>query len=107
LSKSASGKKHKTKKQLALIQMLKEYGIEQDFKVLEYKQWIMNDRDKNTCRNSKCKGPSSKLCLHYINGDKTDLRPINIITLCKSCELTSRTNRIKWAKLFTAVIGFK
>lgn len=54
--------------------------------------WSDNDY-KNECRKSYCENCGRKkvdgylLVLHHINLDKKDCRPINLMTLCRSCHL--------------------
>ncbi len=72
----------------------------------EYKQDI-RDRDNNKCQNPKCWrtiNPKYALDLHHINYDKLDCRPINLISLCKSCHSRANTKRDKWQKFYENIM---
>lgn len=61
----------------------------------EYKHWIIYERD-GKCFGSECNGKYSNiLILHHINYDKKDCRPVNLITLCPSCNSKANFDR-KW-----------
>jgi hypothetical protein len=65
----------------------------------EYKDSIRLERDGGICQNFLCEGRSNKICLHHINYDKKDCRPLNLITLCISCNFKANHNR-DWYKSF-------
>lgn len=56
----------------------------------EYKQSI-KDRDGNECQNPDCWNTAERVALHHINYIKKDCSPLNLITLCTSCN--SRANK--------------
>jgi len=62
----------------------------------EYKESI-KERDEYRCQNC---GKAEKLCVHHINYDKKDCRPINLITLCLSCNSKANYQREYWQKLY-------
>lgn len=57
----------------------------------EYK----DDIRKDYCENKDCKGNYKYLCNHHINLNKKDCKPINIITLCRSCHMTLH-QKLSW-----------
>jgi hypothetical protein len=58
----------------------------------EYKHWIKYERDGGKCQNPACSfSHSGRIVLHHINYIKKDCHPINLITLCISCN--SRANK--------------
>ncbi len=75
----------------------------------EYKQDI-RDRDNNKCQNPKCWGTINlkyALDLHHINYNKLDCRPINLISLCKSCHSRANTKRDFWQKFYEDIMKEK
>jgi hypothetical protein len=70
----------------------------------EYKQDLM-ERDENRCWNPDCWGTNDDLCLHHINYDKKDCRPINLITLCVSCNSRANSNRDYWRRLYEEIMA--
>ena len=65
----------------------------------EYKNWLKYERDGGKCQNPQCNGKHTKLHLHHINYDKKDCRPINLITVCISCNSKANYNR-EWHKVW-------
>lgn len=74
---------------------------------IDYKKSIL-ERDDHSCQNPFCWGTSHKLSRHHINHDRMDCRPMNIITLCVSCN--TRANGSKeypkefWENLYGSVV---
>lgn len=66
----------------------------------EFKQDI-RDRDTNTCMSEFCAGADTRICIHHINYDKQDCRPINLVTLCSSCNSRANYMRPFWQEYFT------
>jgi hypothetical protein len=71
----------------------------------EYKQYI-KDRDGNVCLNPECNGISNKLCLHHINYNKKECEPLNLITICLSCNAKANFNR-KWHQSWYKAIMYR
>lgn len=65
----------------------------------EYKESI-KERDNYECQNEDCWKTSKKLCLHHINYVKKDCRPINLITVCQSCNSRANKNKDFWKKYY-------
>jgi len=75
----------------------------------EYKTSIL-ERDNYKCQNPNCwgkEGISTQLMLHHINYEKKDCRPINLITLCRSCNARANFNRNKWEKFYHKIMKEK
>ncbi len=68
---------------------------------LEYKESI-RIRDNHTCQNPDCWNTCNDetLNIHHINYNKKDCRPINLITLCRSCNSRANKNRKYWEELY-------
>ncbi|MCK9371467.1 hypothetical protein M0R04_16250 [Candidatus Dojkabacteria bacterium] len=67
----------------------------------EYKHWITHIRD-GKCYGPNCSGKYiHNLVPHHINYDKKDCRPINLITLCTSCNSKANYNR-EWHQIYYA-----
>lgn len=47
----------------------------------------IRERDGHTCCNPRCSKESDVLHVHHIDGDKKNLDPSNLITLCSTCHL--------------------
>lgn len=65
----------------------------------EYKDSI-KERDGYCCQNPKCWKKTLKTIVHHINYDKKDCRPVNLITLCYSCNARANFNRSYWQHLY-------
>lgn len=65
----------------------------------QYKESI-KERDNYKCQNEDCWGTSQKLCIHHINYTKTDCSPINLITICNSCNTRANFDRNYWQKYY-------
>lgn len=50
----------------------------------EYKDWIKYERDSGRCQNPGCNS-GLQICLHHVNYNKKDCEPMNLITVCRSC----------------------
>ena len=58
----------------------------------EFKQSIMK-RDGNKCLNPYHTENNSDILLHHINYNKKDCRPVNLITICRVCNLKANYDR--------------
>lgn len=58
----------------------------------EYKESIL-ERDNYECQNPNCWGTSKRLTIHHINYNKKNCKPLNLITLCNSCNARANFNR--------------
>jgi len=58
----------------------------------EYKADI-KERDNSICMNPDCWNTSETLCLHHIDYDKKNCSPLNLITLCASCNARANFSR--------------
>lgn len=71
----------------------------------EYKESI-KDRDGYKCLNPICNKTSDRLCVHHINYIKKDCHPLNLITICNSCNVIANSHR-KWHELWYKTILFR
>jgi len=69
----------------------------------EYKESI-KERDGYGCQSSLCRNNSNRICIHHINYDKKDCRPINLITICFSCNARANYNREFWQEHYEGII---
>jgi hypothetical protein len=65
----------------------------------------IRERDNHTCQ--KCfkttnNNRNKKLCVHHIDYNKKNCSPINLITLCTSCNCKVNTKRKYWTEFFSA-----
>jgi len=58
----------------------------------EYKESI-KERDGNICLNPDCNKTSNRLCVHHIDYIKKNCNPLNLITLCTSCNMRANFDR--------------
>jgi hypothetical protein len=65
----------------------------------EYKDGIRIERDGDVCNNPDCNGKCKRLGIHHINYDKKDCRPVNLITLCISCNSKANKDR-EWHEAY-------
>lgn len=72
----------------------------------ELKQFIKN-RDNNECQNPYCNGRTKRLDVHHINYNKQDCSQFNLITLCRSCNVKSNTDREEWKRFYKRIIWGK
>lgn len=66
----------------------------------EYKE-DLKFRDGHKCQNPDCWGVSDRRCLHHIDYDKKNCQPLNLVTLCNSCNTRANVNRKYWQALYT------
>jgi len=70
----------------------------------EFKQDI-KDRDGNKCLNPICESKNpNDLVGHHIDYDKQNCNPINIITVCRSCNLKANYERDWHQSWYEAII---
>jgi hypothetical protein len=62
----------------------------------EYKESI-KERDGYKCLNPECDKNNHILCIHHIDYNKKNCHPLNLITVCISCNAKANYNR-KWHK---------
>ncbi len=73
----------------------------------EYKHWIVHDRDDGKCFGPQCNGKHiHKLMPHHINYIKKDCRPVNLITLCVSCNSKANYDR-EWHEIYYTTLMIK
>jgi hypothetical protein len=71
----------------------------------DFKESI-KERDGYQCLNPVCSKNSETLCVHHINYIKKDCRPINLITLCNSCNVKANSDR-EWHQSWYSVIIYQ
>lgn len=69
----------------------------------EYKESI-KDRDGYKCLNPACNKKYNKLCIHHINYNKKNCHPLNLITVCVSCNAIANKNRDWHEAWYKAII---
>jgi len=74
----------------------------EQWKDKEYKESI-KERDGYMCLNPYCKGNYKRLNIHHIDYNKKNCHPLNLITLCASCN--SKANKYReWHKEWYNII---
>lgn len=68
----------------------------------EYKDSI-KQRDNYQCQNPECWGKSNNLTIHHIDYIKKNCQPLNLVTLCASCNSRANFNREYWIDIYTRV----
>lgn len=70
---------------------------------------LIRKRDNYKCRICKItqKKLNRKLDVHHIDYDKHNIKPNNLISLCKSCHTKTNFNRSYWIKYFTNIDKYK
>jgi len=68
----------------------------------QFKEYIF-ERDGYRCQNPNCWGTSKRLNRHHIDYDKNNCEPINIITVCTSCNTRANVDR-DWHKNYYQAI---
>lgn len=61
----------------------------------------VRERDNYICQLCKIPENGSKHDIHHIDYDKHNTTQVNLITLCRSCNLKANHNRRYWQKYFT------
>lgn len=61
----------------------------------------LKECDDNECQNPLCRGISNNMTSHHIDYDKKNCKPINVITLCISCNARANFNRDFWQEFYT------
>lgn len=75
----------------------------------------IRNRDNHICQNPECNMTEEEhlivigtnLELHHINYNRNDCKKINLITLCKRCNLNANFNRDYWYAYFTYIMEKK
>jgi len=73
------------------------YSLEFNKKLREQ----IRERDERLCQFCGEKENGNKQDVHHINYNKKDCRPINLITVCHSCNTKANKERNKWEFMFT------
>ena len=78
------------------------YGPEFSFQLRKE----IRDRDSHTCQlcgthESEC---DTKLHVHHIDYNKKNCSEVNLISLCRTCHIPTKTNRQYWEEYFTNLI---
>lgn len=68
----------------------------------EFKESIL-ERDSYTCQNPDCWEYDPGLSIHHIDYDKKNCHPLNLITLCRSCNGRANGDRQYWQELYTNI----
>ena len=70
------------------------------------KNYFLRERDNYQCQNPDCWGKVSNetLTIHHINYIKKDCHPLNLVTICKSCNSRANFNRKYWQEFYTKII---
>lgn len=71
----------------------------------EFKEFI-KERDGYICLNPVCNKTCNRLSIHHINYIKKDCHPLNLITLCFSCNAKANFDR-EWYKSWYEAIIYK
>lgn len=69
----------------------------------DYKQSI-KDRDRNVCLDPCCSKNSKRLAIHHIDYKKKNCHPLNLITLCNSCNGKANFDREWHTAWYQAII---
>jgi len=69
----------------------------------EYKEEI-KERDNYQCKNFSCEGKTQGLCVHHIDYNKKNCHPLNLITLCISCNTKANFNRGFWKNYYETIL---
>lgn len=77
----------------------------EQWKDQEYKESI-KERDGYKCLNPECNKTSHRLCVHHIDYIKKNCHPLNLITVCTSCNMKANFNR-EWHKSWYQAIIFR
>jgi len=65
---------------------------------------LIRQRDNGQCQNPECGGEFSYLTIHHIDYDKENCHPLNLVTLCNSCNSKANSNRQKWKQLYREIV---
>jgi len=71
----------------------------------EFKEMI-RERDSWKCKNPDCWGKkfNGKPTIHHINYNKKDCHPLNLITVCRSCNTRANYKRDSWQEFYTNIM---
>jgi len=64
-------------------------------------------RDNHQCQNPHCRKNSKRICVHHIDYIKKNCHPLNLITICNSCNSRANFNREYWQEFYTKVMTKK
>ena len=68
----------------------------------DYKESI-KERDGYKCLNPECNKICDKICIHHIDYIKKNCHPLNLITICLSCNSKANKDR-RWHKYWYETI---
>ena len=66
----------------------------------------IKERDNHKCQNPLCFGKSRRLAIHHINYNKKDCRPVNLITVCTSCNSRANHKRKYWEQFYQDIMFY-
>ena len=69
----------------------------------EYRESI-KERDNYECQNPDCWKTSGIICIHHIDYNKKNCVPLNLITLCNSCNSRANYNKEYWIEMYAEII---
>jgi len=65
---------------------------------------LIKQRDNKQCQNPYCEKKSFCLTVHHIDYNKGNSYPLNLITLCRSCNGQANFRRREWEVLYQGII---
>ena len=65
---------------------------------------LIKKRDRDQCQNPDCEQKPCYLVVHHIDYNKENCHPLNLITLCVSCNSKANNYRKEWEKLYMEII---
>lgn len=72
----------------------------------EFKDMV-RERDEWKCQNPDCWGKvfNEKLTIHHIDYNKKNCHPLNLITVCRSCNARANVKREYWQKFYEKIMN--
>jgi hypothetical protein len=65
---------------------------------------VILQRDSYTCQNEECLGSCKKLAVHHIDHNRYNNDPINLITLCISCNAREESKKRDYQLYYTSLM---